>query len=51
MLAWASVIHSDTPAFSLQETVNCDHPGAGPSDVVVAHIVVVDERPVEGAKE
>ncbi|MEM7586553.1 MAG: multicopper oxidase domain-containing protein [Acidobacteriota bacterium] len=48
VLAKAVAIHADTPVFSLQESVNCPNASPGPSDIIVAHIVVVDEQPVSG---
>jgi FtsP/CotA-like multicopper oxidase with cupredoxin domain len=49
VLAKASVVHADTPVFNLQKQFNNPHPAPGPSDVLVAHVVVVCEEPVPGA--
>ncbi len=51
VLAKAVAIHADTPVFSLQESVNCPNPSPGPSDIIVAHIVVVSDDLVDGVKD
>ena len=46
VLAKASLIHADTPMFNLQQKVQDAAPAPAPVDIVIAHIVVVDDEPV-----
>ena len=51
VIAIASVIHADTPVFNLQQTVGKSEVTPGPVSIVVAHIVVTDDSPVDGVKD
>jgi len=51
VLAKAAVVHADTPVFNLQNAFDEPDPAPGPEDIIVAHVVVVDETPVPGVGE